>query len=118
MTEQPTPTKAERIISPQEQLDYAAKKITSDRLDEICNDLIKNDHANKIIRLCRGDGDTDKLVEVTTEEYVKMAKYVAKYGTLYDAHLSEEDGHLIYGDIEKREDLIPIAYDTFYMRER
>lgn len=95
-----------------------AKQLNSIKLDEICNDMIKNDHTNKVIRLCRGDEDSDKLVEVTIEEYVMMAKYVAKYGTLYDADMTEEDEDLIYSDIEERKDLIPETYDTFYMRER
>lgn len=94
-----------------------AKKLVNIRLDEICTELLKKDQTNKVIRLRRGEDYPDKLVEVTAEEYLTMAKLVAKYGTIYDAPTTDEEGKLIYGNIEKRIDLIPKVYDTFYMRE-
>lgn len=95
-----------------------ARNIVDSRLDEICTELVKKDTTDKLIRLRRGEDYPDKVVKVTTEEYLIMFKLVAKYGTLYDAPMSDEEGKLVYGDIEKREDKTPNTYDTFYMRER
>ena len=95
-----------------------ARNIVDSRLDEICAELVKKDVSDKLIRLRRGEDYPDKVVKVTTEEYLIMFKLVAKYGTLYDARMSDEEGKLIYRDIELRKDETPKTHDTFYMRER
>lgn len=95
-----------------------ARNLANARLDEICAELLVKDSTDKLIRLRRGEDYPDKIVKVTASEYLIMAKLVAKYGTLYDARMSDEEGKLIYGDIEMRKDETPKTYDMFYMRER
>ena len=71
-----------------------------------------------LIRLRRGEEYCDKVVEVTEEEFQLLNSIVEKYGTFYDAKLTDEQGSLIYGDIENRPSHIPKVAETFYMRER